>query len=471
MNIALVLDLAAEGMPDRMAWGSADGLTYAELRRCADHLAVGLRERDVTILARSHPCDANTPVALFGSAWAGVSYAPLNDRLPAQARRALVERLGPGTVMFDDLVDLDLFDPGREQPSSYEPEPDRAAVVLYTSGTTAAPKAALLAHDNLLAYLFNTVEFGGAAPEEAMLLTVPPFHIAGVTSVLSNVYAGRRIVVLPRFTPEAWIDRVRGEHISHAFVVPTMLARIVATLDATPGLQAPPLRHLAYGGSRMPAPVLERALELFPDTDFVNGYGLTETSSTVCVLGPADHRTASASPDADIHRRLQSVGRPVPGVEIRVIDDEIQVRGAQVAGSYTDWTKVEPDGWLPTGDLGFVDDDGFVFISGRADDVIIAGGENIAPEEIEDVLLRHPAIQAAAVVGVADQEWGERPAAMVVLSSPQDQAMLLDWVRERLGGLKTPVALVVEAELPVTPTGKVIRRAVKQSLDAAVKSV
>jgi acyl-CoA synthetase (AMP-forming)/AMP-acid ligase II len=218
---------------------------------------------------------------------------------------------------------------------------------------------------------------------------------------------------------------------------------------------------------------------MFPDAGFVNAYGLTETSSTVCLLGPDDHRNAFESSDPAIRRRLESAGRPLPGIEVRIDETgetaaagktgEILLRGEQVPGEYlADPSKRDDAGWLHTGDLGVLDEDGFLFIVGRADDMIIRGGENISPTEVEDVLLQHPAVRAAAVVSLPDAEWGERVTAMIV-PMRDDADMSLDdvraFVRERLGSLKTPELLVACAELPTTATGKVLHRAVRSELE------
>ena len=199
-------------------------------------------------------------------------------------------------------------------------------MLLFTSGTSAAPKAAVLRHDQLLAYVFNTLEFGSAGEDEAAIVSVPPFHIAGVAAVLSSTYIGRRIVPLPQFSAEEWIATAKRERVTHATVVPTMLARIVQVMEGDPDARVPTLRNLAYGGARMHTSVLERALHLMPATDFVNAYGLTETSSTVALLGPDDHRLALYSDEPLFENRLASVGRPVPGIEIRIIDPD----GAEV---------------------------------------------------------------------------------------------------------------------------------------------
>lgn len=462
MNIAMLLEMAADGLGSRVAFGPRDGgLSYAALRDAATGVAAHLAPapRTVAVLSETAPL---VPVALFGAAWAGVSYAPLNYRLPDEAREALLARLAPAVVAEPGWVDFPA-DPGR----AFLDPPATPAVLLFTSGTSAAPKAAQLGHDQLTAYVFNTVEFGVAEEDEAVLVSVPPFHIAGVAAVLSSTYAGRRVVPLPRFDPDAWLGLARREAVTHAFVVPTMLARIVAAMADDAEARVPTLRHLAYGGSRMPAPVLEEALARFPDTEFVNAYGLTETSSTVCLLGPDDHRRAHASDDPAERARLASVGRPVPGVEVRVVDGEIWVRGDQVAGEYLDTeSQRDRDGWLHTGDRGSVDADGYVFVEGRGDDLIIRGGENISPAEVEDTLLRHPAVAGAAVVGVPDREWGEQIGAMVVPRTGATLNMdeLRAFVRDRVGSLKTPELVIVRDELPHTATGKVLRRAVRAEL-------
>jgi acyl-CoA synthetase (AMP-forming)/AMP-acid ligase II len=458
----MLLEMAADGFGDRVAVGPrVGGLTYAALRDRATGIAATLGADPATV-ALIGETSALVPATLFGATWAGAAYAPLNYRLPAEARDELLTRLAPVVVADDSWLDLDP-DPTRP----FVDEPTRPAVLLFTSGTTAAPKAATLGHDQLTAYIFNTVEFGDADEDEAVLIAVPPFHIAGVAAVLSSTYAGRRLVPLPRFSPEAWLATARAEAVTHAFVVPTMLARIVAAMEAELSAPVPTLRHLAYGGSRMPIPALERALAAFPDTGFVNAYGLTETSSTVCVLGPDEHRDAHSSDDPSVRARLGSVGRPVPGIELRVVDGEIQVRGAQVSGDYLEaGSQRDTDGWLHTGDRGWVDDDGYVFVEGRGDDTIIRGGENLAPAEIEDTLLRHPAVAGAAVVGVPDEEWGERVGAMVVARAGVrlEPDAVADFVREHLGSLKTPELIVVTDELPHTATGKILRRAVRADL-------
>jgi acyl-CoA synthetase (AMP-forming)/AMP-acid ligase II len=355
-------------------------------------------------------------------------------------------------------------------------DPDAVAVLLYTSGTTAEPKAAILRHRHLVSYVIGTVEYAGADPSQATLVSVPPYHIAGVANVTSNLYSGRRVMYLPAFDPREWLETVRQEEITHALVVPTMLARIVEHLGRTATADVPSLRTLAYGGSRMPQTVIERALELFPGAGFVNAYGLTETSSTIALLDPATHREAVSHDDPVVRARLSSAGRPVPGVEIEIRDPDgrrcapyerggLWVRGEQVSGEYRG-RPASLDGWFDTRDRAWLDSEGFLFIEGRVDDTIIRGGENIAPAEIEDVLIHHPDIDECAVVGLADDEWGHRIAAAIVPAAGRalDVETVRCWARERLRGSRMPDLLAVMAELPRTETGKIIRRRVVEEL-------
>jgi fatty-acyl-CoA synthase len=480
-NLAMLLDLAADAMGDRIGVGGrADGLTYAEIRRLAVAAVPELAAAGGALAFSDANC-TSVPVALFAAAWAGVSYAPLNYRLPDAARKQLLARLGTDYVVDTDCAGSWLDElrarAGDDVPA-YPEEPEHPAILLFTSGTSAEPKAAVLDHDNLLAYILNAGDFMSAEEDEAVLMVVPPFHIAGVAGMLSSIYAGRRIVPLARFTPEGWLEAARREHVTHAFVVPTMLARIVAVMEQEGGDHLPSLRTLSYGGARMPVPVLERALELFPNAGFVNAYGLTETSSTVALLGPEDHRRALSSDDPAVRARLGSVGKALPGLEVEVVDEDarpvvpgeegrIRIRGPQVSGNYVGQDgAVDAEGWLITGDVGTVDAEGYIFVQGRADDVIIAGGENLSPGEIEDSLLRHPSVDGAAVVGLPDDEWGERVAAMVTVSGQVDPDELAEWVRKELGGLKSPKVIAIRDELPMTPTGKVLRREVRAELAA-----
>ena len=355
---------------------------------------------------------------------------------------------------------------------------DNVAILLFTSGTTGEPKAAVLRHRHVTSYVMGTLEFAAAGEEEAALVTVPPYHIAGISAVVSSTYVGRRIVYLAAFDPRAWVETAASEAITHAMVVPTMLGRILDVMDAD-GVALPALRHLSYGGGKMPVPVIERALELMPHVDFVNAYGLTETSSTIAVLTPDDHREAIASDDPAVRRRLGSVGRPSAAIELTIRDPfgeevpageagEIWVRGEQVSGEYIG--RESGSEWFATRDGGFLDADGFLFIEGRLDDVIVRGGENISPGEIEEVLREHPAVGDVAVYAIPSQEWGEDIGASIVLVGDVEPDELREWVRARLRSTRVPSVIDVRTELPYNETGKLLRRVLKAESAARTES-
>lgn len=462
MNIIMILQMVASVAGDRPVVTAGDrSLTASRLLELAQAAADRFRGHpSVVYLAPNHLA---YPVALFGAALAGVPFAGVNYRL-GEAQLAGVLARQPGALVLRP-ADLEiLLDHAGEPTVEAGSDGDAVAAVIYTSGTTAEPKAALLRHRHLLAYIWNTLEFASADEGDAALVAVPPYHIAGLTNLLSNLYTGRRVVYLDAFDAGEWLSTVRRERITHAMVVPTMLARIVAE---TTGDDAgtPTLRHLAYGGSRTPRPVLERALRVFPGVGFVNAYGLTETASTIAVLGPEDHRVAFASDDPAVRARLGSVGRPLPGIEVQIRDAGlIYVRGEQIAGEYGGRSALDADGWFGTRDLGHLDADGYLYVEGRADDTIIRGGENIAPAEIEDVLLACPGIAEAAVLGVPDPEWGQRLIAVVV--GEGDPEAIRQWVKQRLRSAKTPDAIVFRPELPKTETGKLLRRVLAADLES-----
>lgn len=493
MTLIMLLEMVASAFGFRLGVGTGErGLTYEELLDHAGRGATVVSGRDANCVIYLGTTDLAFPVAIFAAAWAGVPFIPLNYRLSDEQLASLLAHHPGALVITDDpdrvaglveepgaapagVVNLDEWIAATaEGPTASELEPsaadgDDVAVLLYTSGTTSEPKAVVLRHRHLAAYVITSIEFASAEEDAVALVSVPPYHIAGVANTITSIYATRRITYLPTFTPHAWLDLVRGEGVTHAFLVPTMLSRVVDTLDGEPA-DCPSLRSLSYGGARMPITVLERALRAFPEPGFVNAYGLTETSSTLAVLTPDDHR-AALSGDPVALARLGSAGRIIPGVEVEIRDGEIWARGEQVSGEYLGRDSVlDDDGWFPTRDRGWIDDDGFLFIEGRSDDTIIRGGENIAPAEIEDVLLQHPDVADAAVVGVPDDEWGQRIEAAVVLrdGAAADPDALRVHCRDHLRSSKTPDRIVVRAALPHTDTGKLLRRAVLADLTAGL---
>ena len=501
----MVLEMAADGMGERVAVGARkDGLTYRGLLEQARRVAAVVAESGTERLVSVGRNSALLPALLFGSGLAGVPFVPVNYRLADDELRAILSRTAPAVAVVDDdavgrVADVDgltVLSPAALQARAEAAtpaeaafaDPDAIAVLLYTSGTTGEPKVAVLRHRHLASYVISTVEFMGAGDDHAALVSVPPYHVAGIATILTSVYGGRRLVYLPQFDPDRWVDLARDEDITHAFVVPTMLGRILDVLEARgpggPGVSPggavlPSLVHLAYGGGRMPAPVLERALRLLPTVGFVNAYGLTETASTIATLGPDDHRAAVESDDPAVRARLGSVGRPLPALELEIRDvdgkplaagerGEIWVRGEQVAGEYVGRSALTGDGWFRTNDGGWLDEGGFLFVEGRLDDVIVRGAENLSPGEIEDTLLTHPAVAEAGVVGVPDDEWGETVAAAVVLEPGAAASVqeLQGWVRNRLRSSRTPTRIEFRAELPYNETGKLLRRVLRRELSS-----
>ncbi|PQD97293.1 AMP-dependent synthetase, partial [Mycobacterium sp. EPG1] len=439
-------------------------LSTAELSTLADGGAGVITASGARHLAYVGTGGAMLPLLLFASARAAIPVTPLNYRLSAEGLRALLDRLPDPLVVVDDEYRDAVGDSYRTigsaefltaartaEPAAQFADPDSVGVVLFTSGTTSTPKAVELSHTNLTSYIMGTVEFASAAPDDAALICVPPYHIAGVSAALSNLYAGRKMVYLRHFDAQRWVDLVAAERVTSATVVPTMLDRIVTVLETT-HTTLPTLRTLAYGGSKVPLPLVRKALSLLPDVGFVNAYGLTETSSTIAVLTPDDHRAALTATDDAAMRRLGSVGQPVPGIEVQIRADdgtvlgpnepgELYVRGEQVSGKYTGIGSVlDANGWFPTKDVAYLDEAGYLFIGGRSDDTIIRGGENIAPAEIEDVLVEHPHVRDCAVVGADDPQWGQIIVAVVVAhhGAQPDPEELRAHVRSQLRGSRTP---------------------------------
>ena len=484
MDIAMLLNMASQAAGDRIAvsWGDQH-LTYTELQARAAQYATVIRQEGVSAVAFVGENSPEAVALLFGCSIAGVSYVPVNYRWTDDQLAEALTRIAPVGTVTDErsaprVAGLEGVRPLR-RPDDAEPaegtgsDGSRPAVLLFTSGTSGTPKVVVLRDRNLVPYVVSTVDFLNAGPDQAILVSVPPYHIAAVTSVLTSVYAGRRMVLMPAFDPHQWVDVARRESVSQAMVVPTMLNRILDVAESD-GQGIPSLRHLSYGGGRMPVPVIERTMRLLPGIDLVNAYGLTETSSTIAMLGPDDHREAAASADPAVRQRLGSVGRALPTVEIEIRDEhghavapgqagEVWVRGEQVSGEYLSHSATKSGGWYPTRDHGHLDEGGFLFLHGRADDVIVRGGENIAPAEVEERLLAHPSVAEAAVVGVPDTEWGERIEAFVVLSegAALDEKELKEWVRLGLRSTRVPEAIHARDQLPYNDTGKLLRRQLK----------
>jgi acyl-CoA synthetase (AMP-forming)/AMP-acid ligase II len=497
LSVSLLLEMAVSEHPERVALVDAvDRWTVGELSALADGGAGVIAGSDVEHVVYVGAGGVMQPLLIFAAARAGVPYTPINYRLSGQGVQELIARLPAPLVVVDGryrevigdvaqhVIDSEDFLAAARgaEPAAEFADAEDVAIVLFTSGTTSKPKAVELSHGNLTSYITGTVEFGSAAATDAALICVPPYHIAGVNAAMSNLYAGRKMVYLTNFDARGWVGLVADEQVTTATVVPTMLDRIVTVLEQEP-VELPSLRNLAYGGSKVPLPLVRRALDRLPHVGFVNAYGLTETSSTVAVLTPDDHREFHGHPDELVASRLGSVGQPVPGIEVQiraedgtVLDTdetgELFVRGEQVSGRYTGIGSVlDDEGWFATRDIATLDGAGYLFITGRSDDTIIRGGENIAPAELEDVLVEHPRVREVAVVGVPDPQWGQAIVAVVVPANDiePDPDELREYVRRILRGSRTPDRIVFRDELPTNATGKLLRRDIVASLiDAEV---
>jgi acyl-CoA synthetase (AMP-forming)/AMP-acid ligase II len=363
-----------------------------------------------------------------------------------------------------------------------EIDDDDVTILMYTAGTTGRPKAVPLTHNSFSTYVLSNVTPVDMEIEETNILTVPLYHVAGVQAVMAAIYGGRTLAMMRQFEVKDWMNTVQEEKANRAMLVPTMLKRVIDEPDFGK-YDLSSLRVITYGAAPMPFEVIKKAIEVFPGVMFINAFGQTETASTITTLGPDDHViTGTEEEKAKKLKRLQSsIGRPMDDVEIKIVDDdlkevptgevgEILARGPRVMSGY--WKDAEktakaltPDGWLRTSDKGYVDDEGYIYLAGRGDDMIIRGGENISPEEVENVLYAHPSIEEAAVIGVPDPDWGQEPKAIVVLkkgrTAPADEIM--EFCRQRLSSFKRPRYIAFIDELPRTSTGKVLKRDLRAS--------
>ena len=480
MNIAMILEMAADALGDRLAYGTrADGPL---LRGPARTPPAASPSGSTAAAPSASPSWSRTrpscPPRCSVPPGPGVSYAPLNYRLPEAQLEALLGRIEPAVVAAPHWLD----NKGTSD-RSFPDAPDAPAVLLFTSGTSAEPKAAILEHDQLLAYIFNTLEFASAGEDEAAIVVVPPFHVAGVAAVLVQHLrrtphrAGARRALLGRglvgHRPR------RGRHPRHARAhharqdrrghggrrvaarahpaAPCRTAAPRCTRRSSGGRWSCSPRSTSSTRTGSPRPAA-------PSPSSAPTTTVSRSTATNPSSPPDSDRSASrsrASSSASSATSGETLGPDEPG--------EILIKGDQVGGKYvgTD-SKVDADGWLHTGDRGWLDIEGYVFCEGRADDTIIRGGENIGPAEVEDALLQHDAISVAAVVGLADEQYGEKIAAMISLRGGVDEVDLdhvREWVRERIGSLKTPEDIVVVDEVPQTATGKLLRREVKRLLE------
>ena len=498
-DFSAYLDRWATERPDATALTYGDrSWTWTELRRrvrqnAAAQRAAGLVPGDrIAVLDLNHPSclELTLACAQVGTANAVVNFrlAPPEIVYVINDARARVLFVGPefaGAVaqLRDTLPTVEqVVHVGGEDDqyeawlAAHEPDadahpasPDDCFVQLYTSGTTGFPKGAMLTHRALLAHSSNVAADFDLASDGRVQVAMPLFHVGGTSYALLAISAGARIYLMRMPDPAAALQMVARDRITHTFYVPALMA----AMTQVPGvgeMDFSSLKALSYGASPMPLPVMRACLKLFPGI-MHQVYGMTEQCGVVSSLGPEDHE------DPQVAHRLISAGTPIHGVEIEIRDPatgervptgepgEIWVRSDQLMGGY--WGKpdataaaVTEDGWLRSGDGGHMDADGYIYVTDRIKDMIISGGENIYPAEVERVLAEHPTVGDVAVIGVPDDRWGEVPKAVVVPAPDQavDAEALLAYCREHLASFKCPKSVDVLDELPRNPTGKILKK-------------
>ncbi|GAA3096226.1 long-chain fatty acid--CoA ligase [Pseudonocardia yunnanensis] len=408
--------------------------------------------------------DAAARILFVGPEFAA-AVEQVRDRLPTVER---VIRVGGPDDEYEAWLAAQQPD-AEVHPSS----PEDCFVQLYTSGTTGFPKGAMLTHRGMLAHARNVAVDFEIGIDARVQVAMPLFHVGGTSYSLLAILAGAQIMMLRLPDPAAVVEMLESERITHTFLVPALLAAI----SQVPGVadrDFSSLVALSYGASPMPLPVMRACLKLFPGV-MHQVYGMTEACGVVSSLGPEDHDDPTAA------HRLVSAGTPIHGVEIEIRDPatgepvstgepgEIWVRTEQLMSGY--WGKpdasaaaITSDGWLRSGDGGHIDADGYVYVTDRIKDMIISGGENIYPAEIERVLAEHPDVADVAVIGVPDDRWGEVPKAIVVAAPGMEinGEELLQYCRERLAGFKCPKSVETREELPRNLTGKVLKKELRK---------
>ena len=419
--------------------------------------------------------NAEAKVLMTGDRYLDISRTML-PQLPSVNHGITLDSKQPDMLYYEDMLNSSSPDE-----VFTEIDDDDVTILVYTAGTTGRPKGVPLRHSGFAAYVLDNVDPPNPDIDEKNLLTVPLYHVAGLQAMLAAVYGGRTLVLMRQFVTREWLETVQREQVTRAMLVPTMLKRVIDHPDfAKHDLSS--LRVITYGAAPMPLEVIKKAIELFPGVNFINAFGQTETASTITTLGPEDHIIEGTEEEKDkkLKRLTSSIGRPMPDVEMKIIDEEgndlpiveigeIVARGPRLMSGY--WKDADKtaktmtkDGWLRTGDMGYMDEDGYVFLAGRGDDMIIRGGENISPEEVENALYAHPAVEEVAVIGVADPEWGQEPKAIVALKKGQTATAeeLMEFCRERLASFKRPRSVVFVDTLPRTSTGKILKRTLRE---------
>lgn len=459
-------------------------------------LADGVRPGDrVAYLGANAPSFLEV---LYGAAKVGAIATALNNRLaPAEIATILRDAdpavlvLGAGERPLPEgdrpaglvVVTADRYDAwlGAHPPADPGAEPDAEdpALIFYTSGTTGTPKGIVLTGRSLgqaLATMHHDMELDTTS---VALAPIPYFHVSGLGLALVANLNGAALLLELETEPAALVDLLVRRRVSHAAVVPTLIQRMV-NLPAARTADWSALKYLVYGAAPMPLPVIEAATEIF-GCKFLQSYGLTESTGGVTVLWPEDHLPAPGR-----EQQLRSVGRPMPGVRLRVVDPvtladlppghrgEVLIGGGHLMAGY--WRRpdataaaITPDGWLRTGDGGSFDEEGYLYLHDRLKDMIVSGGENVFPAEVESVLTAHPDVAEAAVIGVPSERWGESPFAVVVTKpgARPDPAALIAFTRERLAHYKCPVGVAFVDALPRNASGKLLKNRLREAYSAA----
>ena len=503
-DFSAMLSRWATELPDAPAIVFGDTRrTWAQLRERVQRAAAGLRAAGLQPGDRIAVLDLNHPSCLeltLACALTGCANAVVNFRLAppeivyvindAKARLLFVgpEFAGAAAQLRGQLPTLERVlhiggdaDEYESWLASHAPDarvhpaaPTDCFVQLYTSGTTGFPKGAMLTHHGMLAHARNVAATQQLDAGSRVQVAMPLFHVGGTSYSLVAWAGGAPIFMMRLPDPLGALQMLERERITHTFYVPALMAAMTQ-VRGDRAFDFSALRAVSYGASPMPLPVMRACLQLFPKGTMQQVYGMTEQSGVVTLLPPEDHENPAVA------HRLVSAGKAIHGVEIDVRDPasgapvpvgqpgEIWVRSDQIMAGY--WGKpdataqaVTADGWYRSGDGGHIDADGYVYVTDRIKDMIISGGENIYPAEIERVLAEHPALLDVAVIGVPDERWGEAPKAVVVLraGASVEPDELVAWCRERLAGYKVPKTVDVVAELPRNPTGKILKRELRK---------